>query len=253
MYDALEARLHDVFWEAEGQAAELVLLEQFLEKHPGTALEIGCGSGRLMFPLLEKGYLVEGLDNSRAMLEMCRATCAPHEPVLHPADMANFQTGSTYSAIAIPAFTLQFLPPAHLADVFSNIRSHLHPGGGLYITTFIPWAEITGGLEEDTWLPDHETTLPDGNTARCLTRFRIGRMSQRLTREHRYEIADAAGRTLESSTSTHRLHWFWPNELTRMLVRAGFALDWTAGDFEAGVPCGEDSQILTHCCVRADA
>ncbi len=58
-YHSLEAELHDAFWEADDDGSEVRLMAEFLKKHPGTALEIGSGSGRLMFPLLEMGFDVE--------------------------------------------------------------------------------------------------------------------------------------------------------------------------------------------------
>ena len=248
MYDHLEARLHDVFWETEGQSAELLLLEEFLGNHPGTALELGCGSGRLLLPLLENGYFIEGLDNSPEMLSICREQSGELDPVLHHGDIRDFDTGAIYSAITIPAFTLQFIPPGELAPVLSNIRKHLHPGGGLYITTFIPWAEIAGELEEGEWYADHESKLKNGHTARCQTRFQIQRMSQRLTREHRYEIIADNGEILETSDSTHHLHWIWPNEFTRLLEYAGFQVDRVIGDFDPSNPMDQNSHILTFYC-----
>ena len=86
MYDQLEAKLHDLFWAAEGQSEELALIEDFLQQYPGTALELGSGSGRLLTPLLEKGYLIEGLDNSHDMLQLCREKTEAFEPVLHQAE-----------------------------------------------------------------------------------------------------------------------------------------------------------------------
>lgn len=245
MYDQLEATLHDAFWEAEGDGAELGLLEQFLTDQPGTALELGCGSGRLLLPLLEKGYFIEGLDNSADMLELCRKNTGDHEPVLHHSGIEDFQTGATYAAIAIPAFTLQLIPYDQLPAVFENIRRHLHPGGGLYITTFIPWAEITGELEEGEEFLDHETYFPDGRTARCHTRFQVKRISQQLIREHRYEILSADEKLLETSESTHHLTWLWPREVAKLLTDAGFSLQKMIGDFEADAPCDEDAQIIT--------
>ncbi len=245
MYDQLEATLHDAFWAAEGASAELPLLESFLGQFPGTSLELGCGSGRLLLPLLRAGYFVEGLDNSADMLGLCRAQTGDLEPVLHQSSMVDFQTGSTYGAITIPAFTLQLLPPAVIPGLLSNINQHLHPGGGLYLTTFIPWAEITGELEEDQWFLDQETRLPDGNTARCHTRFQIKRLSQQLTREHRYEILTNEGQVIDSSTSTHHLHWYWPREMGKLLEEAGFTRVRTIGDFDPDCACDENSQIVT--------
>lgn len=245
MYQQLEASLHDIFWQAEGASKELPLLEKFLTKHSGSALELGCGSGRLLAPLLENGHLIEGLDSSSEMLALCRENWQSHEPVLHHQDICNFQTGSTYTAITIPAFTIQLVPYAQITQAFKSIYQHLHPEGGFYLTTFIPWAEITGELEEDSWYLDQETTLPDGNLARCHTKFQIKRMSQQLTREHRYEILSPSEKILETSKSTQELTWLWPRELEQLLQEAGFSILETFGDFQMNTPCHEDSQIIT--------
>jgi SAM-dependent methyltransferase len=252
MYDQLEATLHDTFWAAEGASAELPLLELFLGQFPGTSLELGCGSGRLLLPLLRDGYFMEGLDNSADMLKLCRAQTGDLEPILHHGSMVDFKTGSTYGAITIPAFTLQLLSPGAIPELLSNIHQHLHPGGGFYLTTFIPWAEITGELEEGEWFLDQETQLPDGNTARCHTRFQIKRLSQVLTREHRYEILSPSNKVLETSTSTHHLTWYWPREMRKLLDDAGFTIAQTIGDFDPDHPCDDNSQIVTVIASRND-
>ena len=252
MYDQLEAKLHDVFWAEEGTSAELPLLEQFLQKFPGTSLELGCGSGRLLLALMQNGYFIEGLDNSAEMLSLCREQAHDLEPVLHQASMVDFQTGTTYGAITIPAFTLQLVAPDQLPALFSNIRKHLHPGGGLYITTFIPWAEITGELEDGEWFLDQETKLTDGNTARCHTRFEIKRLSQELRREHRYEIVSAQNKVLNTSASTHHLTWYFPREMTKLLIESNFTIQQIIGDFEPNHACDDNSQIVTIIAKRDD-
>lgn len=35
-------------------------------------LEPMCGSGRLLIPLVQAGYIVEGIDNSKSMLKRCK-------------------------------------------------------------------------------------------------------------------------------------------------------------------------------------
>ena len=71
-YLSLEAELHDAFWAAEDDGSEIRLMADFLKTHPGPALEIGCGSGRLILPLIATGFDVEGLELSTDMLEICR-------------------------------------------------------------------------------------------------------------------------------------------------------------------------------------
>ena len=245
MYQKLEARLHDLFWEAQGEAGELPLIERFLKQYPGTALELGCGSGRLLLALLEKGFLIEGLDNSAEMLTLCRNDKGDCDAVLHHASIEDFELKTLYDAIIIPAFTLQLLDPENMATTLSNIRRHLRPGGGLYLTTFIPWAEIIGELEPGSWFLDQETKMADGNTARCYTRFEIKRFAQLLMREHRYEIVSGDAQIVETSESAQRLSWYWPREMTMLLYDAGFSTPEIICDFMPGVPCHDDSQMLT--------
>jgi SAM-dependent methyltransferase len=245
MYDQLEAQLHDLFWAAEGQNEELSLIENFLQQYPGTALELGCGSGRLLTPLLETGYLVEGLDNSEIMLQLCKERSQKYDPVLHRANIEDFRTGSIYGAITVPAFTLQLIKPEQISSVLNNIHQHLHPGGGLYFSIFIPWAEITGELEEDRWYLDQEAMTPDGHSARCYTRFQIRRISQALSRDHRYEIVAQDNELLEQSESSQILTWYWQREMALLLENAGFTIQQVIGDFDAELPCDDNCQILT--------
>ena len=179
------------------------------------------------------------------MLNLCREHDTGYLPVLHQSDILDFNAGATYSAITIPAFTLQLLPYAELPAILENIRRHLHPDGGLYITLFIPWAEITGELEEGAEFLDHETYFPDGRSARCHTRFEIRRISQQLIREHRYELCSKEDKVIETSTSTHNLTWLWPREVIKLLTETGFSIQQMIGDFKIDEPCDEDSQMVT--------
>ena len=156
------------------------------------------------------------------------------DPVLHQASIEDFQAGAVYGSIIIPAFTLQLVSPEKISASLLNIHQHLHPGGGLYLTLFIPWAEITGDLEEGSWFLDQEAAMRDGNLARCHTRFEIKRLSQQLTRDHRYEIVSQEKGIIETSTSTQQLNWYWRREIEMLLHHAGFSIQEIIGDFIAG-------------------
>ncbi|MGB2265907.1 MAG: hypothetical protein ACPIB0_03645, partial [Akkermansiaceae bacterium] len=110
---------------------------------------------------------------------------------------------------------------------------------------FIPWAEITGELEEGCWFLDHEALTPEGHTARCHTRFRIQHSAQSLRREHRYEIVDESGLPLEQSSSRQNLRWYRLGEMTQLLKDAGFVIEQVIGDFDTGTEPDDQSQILT--------
>jgi SAM-dependent methyltransferase len=231
-YLSLEAELHDLFWAAEDDGSELRLMAGFLDQHPGRALEIGCGSGRLLLPLLGLGYEVEGLELSGDMLNLCRTRAAEAglEPVLHAGDMSTWAGKAGFSSLLAPAFTLQLAE-----DPLATLR-HWHgllgPCGALYLTVFLPFAELDDDLPEGRWYEDHHAVLPDGTTALLETRHRLDRTASRLLREHRYTVASRPPRRYRSTQS---LRWFTPAQMRGLLAEAGFEVLDLFADFEPGL------------------
>ena len=226
---SLEAELHDSFWAAEDDASEVALMADFLRKHPGPALEIGCGSGRLMFPLLADGFEIEGLELSPDMLRLARsrARTLGLKPSLHPGDMSSWQAPRRYAALLAPAFTLQL--SAEPGACLRHWHGLLENQGGLYLTVFMPYAELLGDLPEDAWYPDHQSELPDGGRALLETRHRLDREHRFLLREHRYSIEGPAPAQYESSQT---IRWIEHSEMLEILESSGFRLDRYFPDFD---------------------
>jgi len=227
-YVSLEAEFHDAFWAADDEATEVSLMEDFLKKHPGRALEIGSGSGRLLLPLLEEHPEVEGLELSGDMIRLCGiyAREVALQPVVHQGDMCVWTPETPYSALLVPAFTFQLAEDP--AATLRHWRTLLMDGGGLYLTVFIPFAELEGDMEEGSWYPDHETTLPGGRIARLDTLHRIDAENQKLERRHRYYFADMPTAFHESRQI---LRWFTPEQITALLEAAGFRVTASFVDF----------------------
>lgn len=224
-YLSLEAELHDAFWEAEDDASEVALMADFLERHPGPAIEMGAGSGRLMFPLLEKGFEVEGLELSRDMLALAARRQSPG--TIHLGDMDIWDPGRKFSSILAPAFTLQLASDP--ARTLRHWAALLENGGGLYLTVFIPHAELFGDLPEDVWYEDHAAILPDGRKGLLETRHRLEPDSQVLEREHRYTLS---GNPPVTHTSRQSIRWFDHSEWLVLLREAGFRLERHFLDFD---------------------
>jgi len=227
-YHSLEAELHDAFWEAEDDGSELKLMAGFLKKHPGPALEIGAGSGRLMFPLVQMGYELEGLELSRDMLKLAEARAAKLNvaAVIHEGDMATWRSGRKFSALLAPAFTLQLAadPEAVLCHWHTLIENH----GGLYLTVFMPYAELLEDLPENEWYEDHRATFKDGQEGLLTTRHRLDREKQLVHREHRYQIS---GPPPMSYDSAQTIRWFEHPELLELLANCGFRSEHLFLDF----------------------
>jgi SAM-dependent methyltransferase len=245
----LEAELHDLFWSHQGEPAELPLLADFLTSHPGHGIEVGCGSGRLLLPLLAAGHTLDGLDSSPDMLRLCREAAHRQDlaPVLHLGDMAGFAPPRRYASVAVPTFTLQLAPdPAFALDRFAG---WLQNGGGLFLTTFVPEAELAGELPENDWFEDHRITLADGSTATVETRHTLDRGQKLLDRHHRYHVCDPAGEQTGRHESRQMLHWFGPGELESLVETAGFEITRRIAEFDPAAD-PDDAQILTICATR---
>ena len=244
-YTSLEALLHDAFWADEGEPAELALLDELLRDHPGLSLEIGSGSGRLLLPLLQKGHQIEGLELSADMLAMCRESAAALslDPVLHEGDMTVFDPGKTYASLLLPAFTLQLAPDP--AAALARFRRLLQPDGVIYLSVFIPLAELHGELPEGEWYDDHRTRLPDGRSASVETRHTLKRKARILEREHRYRLFDVDGQMEAEHSCTQTLRWFTPRQLRGLLAKAGFEPLHAVADFDPEIPVDDEAQIIT--------
>lgn len=82
-------------------------VEYYLERLKdvqGKVLEVGCGSGRVLIPLLQAGIDMEGVDNSTAMLDSCRRRVEKLglTTKLYEDEMHNFALTDSYEAIIIP-------------------------------------------------------------------------------------------------------------------------------------------------------
>lgn len=204
-------------------------MADFLEKHPGRSLEIGSGSGRLLFPLIDLGFEVEGLELSEDMIAKSKrdADEADVEAVVHLGDMSVWNSDQPFSSLLAPAFTFQ-LAGDPLATL-QHWRSMLENGGALYLTIFIPFAEIEGDMEENAWYADHETTLPGGRIAKLVTKHQLDPEQQILRREHRYFFADSPS---QAHDSRQTLRWFTHDQIVALLQEAGFIVTAAFADFD---------------------
>ena len=229
-YLSLEAELHDAFWDAEDDASEVALMADFLRLHPGPALEMGAGSGRLMFPLLQMGFDVEGVELSEDMLEIAKARSQAlglHAQI-HLGDMSAWQGEKKFAALLAPAFALQLADdPGAVLGRWFQLLEH---GGGLYLTVFMPYAELLGDLPENEWYDDHRVTLPDGRTGLLESRHRLDHSQQIVERDHRYSLS---GNPPQHHESHQSIRWFEHAQMVALLESHGFGVERFFLDFDA--------------------
>jgi SAM-dependent methyltransferase len=212
----------------------------------GPVLEIGCGTGRLMLPMLEAGADVDGLDLAPAMLEALRRKAAARgfTPHLAPGDMRDFTMPRRYALIAI-AFNA-FLHNLTAEDQLATLRccrEHLDDGGALvmHVSFFTAQAIAAAGgapvLELETRDPATGHLLQHYDT-RTLDPVRQLQHSVNEVRE-----LDAAGGVVGSRFTETDLRWIHPPELDLLLRIAGFQRRELHGGFD-GEPVGADGGMM---------
>lgn len=100
----------------------------------GPVLELGCGAGRVLLPLLNDGLHAAGLDLSPAMLALAREKlrAAGREAPLYEGDMRDFDLRESFSLVIIPYCTVAYLSVEDdLRRTFRAVRRHLRRGGFL--------------------------------------------------------------------------------------------------------------------------
>jgi SAM-dependent methyltransferase len=221
---------------------------------PGPVLDLACGSGRLLVPLLRDGHTVVGVDRAATMLAAASRRVARLSParrarcLLVREDLRRLALRPSF-AIAIVAFhSIQHLATdLDLRRFFRAVAASLTPGGWLAFDVFPP---------DPRWL-----NRDDRRRARTL--FRHPSTGERLvyTTNHRYDEArrlldmrlyyqpvDEHGRAMGQERTvllTHRQ--LWPADVKKLLEAAGFRLIGAFAGFDgSALPDGDGLPADDH-------
>jgi SAM-dependent methyltransferase len=119
------------------------------ERANGPILELGCGTGRIMLPLIEAGYQVTGLDLNAEMLAYLNSLAAKSgiaEPYVVEADLTNFQLQQQFPLILLPCNTYSTLKDKQRQSALECITGHLAPSG--VFATSLPNPDWLTNLED---------------------------------------------------------------------------------------------------------
>lgn len=247
-YGGLEAELYDELDELS-EFDDLHFYEWFASASPGPILDVGCGTGRVLLPLVEKGFEVCGLDNSQAMLDICRERLREigGDAKLVVGDMRSFDIGELrFGMVVIPGFSIQMLESDEdVIACFRNCREHLREGGQLLVTTHMPWEMIWDGREVIPMEERCAKTLPNNEGSLVAWQgWKIDSISQRLLLKNRYERLAANGDVLEVEEKEMWIRWHLPHDMMRLLGEAGFSDVSVYGDFGFEPPEADSDSII---------
>jgi len=248
-FDVL-ARYYD--WEHAGFDDDVAMYLGFAKRAGGPALELACGTGRLLAPLAADGVSVVGLDSSAEMLAIARGALEGERLLgaveLHQADMRDFALPGRFrlAFIALDSFAL-LRRPADQHAALTRIHHHLTLGGLLLLD--VANGNIRGGEAPDELLLQH--TGVDPLSGRPLSKWTARATDLAAQVDHFTYFYDELREdgTVARRTARLALRYFGRFELELLLGRAGFAVEALYGSYDLA-PFASDSERLIVVAVK---
>jgi SAM-dependent methyltransferase len=221
-YDELVAQAYDCWLPYDADYADVAPYRSAVERGAGPALELGCGTGRLLLRYVAAGLDVEGIDSSTNMLAICgqHAAAMGVSITLHHTDWTTFDLPRRYATIYNPSGSFALIDDEDGARrALATWIRHLAPGGRLLVAMGVPRADFDAQWE---WHVRRSATRPtDGVTFMVHEATRCDVDAQLQHTLHRHEIWDARGQLVTTFMRRHRLRWWTGEQLDGMLADAG--------------------------------
>ncbi|HYN87677.1 MAG TPA: class I SAM-dependent methyltransferase [Ardenticatenaceae bacterium] len=237
---------------------EAAYFQKLIERSGQPALDLGCGSGRLLLPYLQAGLDVDGCDYSEDMLAVCqeRAEQEGLSPRLYAQAMHELDLPRRYRTIF--ACAVIGLGGEHrlTMQAMQRCHEHLRPGGTFAFNYTARWNDPPAWLAR---LPEHRQTieewpesserqrLADGTELEMAHRsLETDPLENTATRQIRARLW-RDGELLKEEIHTQRLDDYSKNELVLMLERAGFSDIRIFGDFSDEPATADHHELIFVC------
>jgi SAM-dependent methyltransferase len=213
---------------------EIAYFRRFVEGDGQPALDVGCGTGRLLIPYLRGGLDVDGCDVSPDMIALCRDLAERDglSPNLYVEAMHDLALRRAYRTIYVcGAFGLGSTREQDM-EALRRFHDHLEPGGTLVLDNEVPYAdprvwrywtkETRTSLPEPPEPPESRRRASDGAEYSLSSRtVELDPLEQRLTFEMHAEMW-RDGELAAEEDRRLTTHLYFRDELLLMLERAGF-------------------------------
>jgi SAM-dependent methyltransferase len=221
-YDAAYAALNR-------SAVDLPFYLVLAKQSGGPVLEIACGTGRILLEIARAGIPIDGVDSSRAMLRILKASLAREAPgvhrgaTIHHGDMRTFRLNKKFPLAIIP-----FRPMQHMHTVEDQLAAlktaaaHLQENGRLAFDVFYPKFElITSGIgEEKLELEWPIGTAPGQVVRRYFRRDFVDKIQQVFTGTFIFRTYDGEKLVREETESVRLSYYTYPH-LRALFLLAG--------------------------------
>jgi SAM-dependent methyltransferase len=219
----------------------------------GPVLDLGGGTGRVAWPLVDAGVEVTSLDLSEPMLAASKAKASEHDAAAQRrlafvhGDMRDFELPTRYGLAIAPFRAFQaLLTPADQRAALTAIHRHLRPGGVFVAHLFDPilnWLVPMDGPLEDAER-DSGRVAGTGNVVTVHALHRTNDpLSQVFMERWQFVEVGPDGSPLRREEEVLRMRWTYRYEMRYLLELAGFAVEAEYSDFHRSPPAYGAEQV----------
>lgn len=192
-YKGMHATYWDLFRGDTTRWEDRPFYKDIILKSGQPALDVGCGTGRLLLDYLEQGIDIDGVDDSPEMLALCRekAMKLGLKPNVFQQKMQSLDLPRKYRTIIVPSSSFQLLTDLNdAAEAIRRFYKHLEPGGTLVMPFMLIWErEARDEDDPEGWKITGERARPeDGALVRRWSRNTYDVPNQLQSSEERFEI-----------------------------------------------------------------
>lgn len=217
MYGQLCSLYYDVT-EKYACQKELDFYASYIQKDD-LVLEAMSGSGRLLLPLIQRGYMIHGIDSSPHMIQRCKlsAQALQVDPVIYEQRLETMHIDHRYTTVIIAVGSFQLIvEPDDALQALQKLRAHMHTGGNLFLDLFIP--DLSGDVRQRS---SYSARVDDHTTISFSAFYEVCHDKQYIDAFCTYELSVDA--LVQAREQEHmRFVWYTDEQLSSLLDQAGF-------------------------------
>ena len=246
-YRRLHAEWYELASAKDDHSKEIDLLARRIQETGEPVLELGSGTGRILVPLVKRGFDISGMDTSHHMLDRCRTALRKEglTAELYEQSMLDFTLPRKYRVIVLASGGLGlFTSDDPIHRMFERVMAHLEPGG-LFICEFEQVTPTRGDSDDRGWTGDWLNGLGDVVLAwRNRNKYdAASHVWERLFVVEKY----VSGRLVETEANERTGRFFTVDEVVQFAKSAGFvgigATNWLSEE-----PASSDAAVVTIQC-----
>lgn len=213
------AKYYDALYQDKDYEGECDVLEEIFEKYSvqdvKTILDVGCGTGGHMVPLIKRGYDVTGVEPSDYMRHIAEEKVGNRK--IWPGRMENFLIPPQVDVV-ISMFNVvgYILDKDQLLASFRNVRRHIKDGG-LFVFDFW-YTPAVIDIEPEA----RQGIIKVGDLSISRTVYPVWYKSRHIIKSCYEMRIFYEGREIERAEEDHEVKYFFPDTLVNYLETAKF-------------------------------